>query len=456
MAAGKTSWMIPLVAIVSLFAIFTWQLGIFNINQGSTTATGYAKIKPQLAGTGMNTDGSLNAIFTNGVGAKIRVRNAAIQNLITGQTCYGTLSGSDIPAGENFRVTATGCGYANAGDVYNLRVSMEYDVNVAGTTTSHTETGTLRGPYEGSGYYEGGDAQAGVRYSPGDDLASRVAMPRGYGYGMYGQHKSFDFGSWWPVVAILCMAFILEVNGKVGALTEATNLRLLSIYGFIFLLCSSLIFLFGADHLFNVNERSDLVWRLRYGWMIEGAIYFAVAVVLIGMAEYGLRKADRDKSLLAAEVRPITTLLLLGLLFIYPYRAVSWSMTMTAQTRLTELGWLVEVVILALLAAIYTLIGKTNSMAVGGYEPSEVMYYGRAVASIFFLGAAIFFIWGVNTLVYSPELDLGGVAASAFLFVGGMAFYLAHVKKKAPEGRVLLHPVTKGSDAGGGGRAATT
>ena len=68
--------------------------------------------------------------------------------------CGATLSGGagNVAAGSNFLVhnnvlgcTETG---AEAGEVYDITISLQYDVAIGGVTTSHTETGTLRGPLE--------------------------------------------------------------------------------------------------------------------------------------------------------------------------------------------------------------------------------------------------------------------------------------------------------------------
>ena len=118
----------------------------------TVTATGFAKIKPQLAGTGLTSGGNFIGVFTNGVGTRITLSANTV--VISGDaSCTATADPLAIPAGSNFAVTNTagactiGAGVA-AGEVYDITVSMPYTVSIGGVTTAHTETGTFRGPLE--------------------------------------------------------------------------------------------------------------------------------------------------------------------------------------------------------------------------------------------------------------------------------------------------------------------
>ncbi|MFH1404082.1 MAG: hypothetical protein ABIH11_07430 [Candidatus Altiarchaeota archaeon] len=115
-----------------------------------STATGFAKIKPQLAGTWMNYDGGFISIFTNGVGTTIHVINASIKSSSVECVLSHTLDG--ILAGDNFQFVGKEC-IDDEEDPYNAIVSITYTVTIGGITTTHTETGTLRGPLEDT--YEG-------------------------------------------------------------------------------------------------------------------------------------------------------------------------------------------------------------------------------------------------------------------------------------------------------------
>lgn len=143
------------ILVVMIVGIVMWQLGIFNMGGTTLTSTGFAKIKPQLAATGISRTGQPKMVFTNGVGTQITVKSIRIVDINTGSSC-GITSNLILPktmaAGENMKLStgvATTCvKNGNPGDVYNARVTLNYDVSVGGVVTSHQESGTIRGPYE--------------------------------------------------------------------------------------------------------------------------------------------------------------------------------------------------------------------------------------------------------------------------------------------------------------------
>ena len=132
-----------------VFGIVMWQLGIFNMGGTTLTSTGFAKIKPQLAGTGVSESGVVAAVFTNGAGAAIEFTDgsADIGGVIADLGADGAV-GTTIAAGGNFEVTGSADFGGIAGDVYAADITLAYDINVGGITTSHVESGSLRGPYE--------------------------------------------------------------------------------------------------------------------------------------------------------------------------------------------------------------------------------------------------------------------------------------------------------------------
>ena len=140
------------ILVVMIVGIVMWQLGIFNMGGTTVTATGFAKIKPQLAGTGLTNTGNFIGVFTNGVGTRITLSAGNVD--ITGDaTCTAAADPLTIPAGTNFRIES-GAGACTvgtdvaAGEVYDITVSIPYTVVIGGVSTSHTETGTFRGPLE--------------------------------------------------------------------------------------------------------------------------------------------------------------------------------------------------------------------------------------------------------------------------------------------------------------------
>jgi len=140
------------ILVVMVVGIVMWQLGIFNLGGTSLTATGFAKIKPQLSGSGIRSNGQFWGVFTNGVGTTIALNGGNI-NCTTGcQGCTLVFTPATVAAGENFAVNTTGvqtCVTAgNPGDVYTALASLSYNVTIGTVTTTHIESGSLRGPME--------------------------------------------------------------------------------------------------------------------------------------------------------------------------------------------------------------------------------------------------------------------------------------------------------------------
>lgn len=139
------------ILVVMIVGIVMWQLGIFNMGSTSVTSTGFAKIKPQLAATGMNSGRVFTGVFTNGVGTNIVVSlGSTTLDPDAGDTCTARGATTAVSSGKNFQVIAGTCGSSTmeSGDVYTLTVSMPYTVGIGTITTTHTEAGTVRGPVE--------------------------------------------------------------------------------------------------------------------------------------------------------------------------------------------------------------------------------------------------------------------------------------------------------------------
>jgi len=143
------------ILVVMIVGIVMWQLGIFNLGGTTLTSTGFAKIKPQLSGTGMTSTGQPRAVFTNGVGTGITLATGKIKDLTYGSSCTlvpTMFVPQTISAGENFKISSgapTTCLKAGKpGDVYNAQVTLAYDVSIGTISTRHSESGTLRGPME--------------------------------------------------------------------------------------------------------------------------------------------------------------------------------------------------------------------------------------------------------------------------------------------------------------------
>jgi hypothetical protein len=145
------------ILVVMIVGIVMWQLGIFNIGTGSTTAVGFNKLKPQLAAASVKSNGALLFMFTNGAGAKINIITIGIDDTVHANTCVvasnaaALLPNKSPNSGDNFRVVYAGStciSPASAGDVYNANVRITYRISVGGIETTHTDSGSLRGPVE--------------------------------------------------------------------------------------------------------------------------------------------------------------------------------------------------------------------------------------------------------------------------------------------------------------------
>jgi hypothetical protein len=147
------------ILVVMIVGIVMWQLGIFNLNQGSTTTTGFSKIKPQLAGVNKRGE-TITVVFTNGAGTTIDLgtvsarKNGAVNDASSVPATLSFPAGGTttaLPAGTNFMAVARGTGGtsqrpAAVGNTFDVRIDITYSLNIGGITTTHRDSGTLRGP----------------------------------------------------------------------------------------------------------------------------------------------------------------------------------------------------------------------------------------------------------------------------------------------------------------------
>ena len=393
----KQSWIIPAIVILSFLALSVWQLGIFNLGGVTpTTATGFAKIKPMLALTSLKSDGRFDATFVNGVGASIYVNSVNLTESYYGKTCYvTTISPRNVSPGYEFKVTADECRKGNPGEVYTLNIEIQYDVIIGGIKSTKTERGTIRGPIDGYGYYSGSQ--------------------------YYKIHRSFDFGGWWIVVIVLSIFLIMESYTRINKSTDLTWIHIVGLYSFMFILCSTLIFIFGVHSFFNTHDGYDISLRIKYGWVIESVIYFIIGLILLIVTEYSIRKADKLKTAITSVGLPVITLLVLSVIFIYPYEIITTIDKLTPETKLLDLGWIVEILIFSIIAIAYTIIIKKTTEHKGIYEWPGILYYTDKFAFMYFIGSVIFFILWVDTLVYSISgFDFRHLLGSVFIGLGGL------------------------------------
>ena len=102
------------ILVVMIVGIVMWELGIFNMGSTSMTSSGFGKIKPQIAASGLNADDSFTGVFTNGVGTRITLVQSTA-TLDNADTCTLTAVPTTPSAGDNFKLSGTGC---DSGGIY--------------------------------------------------------------------------------------------------------------------------------------------------------------------------------------------------------------------------------------------------------------------------------------------------------------------------------------------------
>jgi len=183
------------ILVVMVVGIAMWRLGIFNMGAGPMTASGFAKIKPQIAASGFSRadpgaafGATATMVFTNGVGTNIRIggpgtsgwgfvvnRTDAGANFSSGRwncvdvsanlgnnlataaarcgvftTCVQIAGGGCGPvgAGENFMIAVNNLRGGGAASSYQADVSIEYMVTIGTATNAHMDSGSIHGTLE--------------------------------------------------------------------------------------------------------------------------------------------------------------------------------------------------------------------------------------------------------------------------------------------------------------------
>ena len=129
------------------FGVVFWQLGVFNAGQGNMVVTGFVKMQP-LTPSVAYSGSKFTASFTNALGASVRITDLRLKESISGTDCsVEPLEGQTIRPGGTFTLKAD-CGQKNAGDAYDLAITISYSDTMGGITTTHTETGHIKGQAE--------------------------------------------------------------------------------------------------------------------------------------------------------------------------------------------------------------------------------------------------------------------------------------------------------------------
>jgi hypothetical protein len=177
------------ILVVLSVGVLLWQLGIFDSTPATVTSTGFAKLKPQTAGTGLVSNDGLcifRGIFLNAAGGKILIKGVRVYDAISGADdpicCSHDGAGTNckdstvniagkaladfkstdktklprIATGDNFILelgNPTGAQFcdipsAKKGKPYNIKVEIDYDIISGRESVPHTDVGSIRGPFE--------------------------------------------------------------------------------------------------------------------------------------------------------------------------------------------------------------------------------------------------------------------------------------------------------------------
>ncbi|MFC2154461.1 hypothetical protein ACFLRC_03140 [Candidatus Altiarchaeota archaeon] len=141
------------ILVVMIVGIVMWQLGIFNMGSTAVTASGFSRLKPQLAAVALTQTGSSTLVFTNGAGTTISAGTCKVMTDLSATGSAFDLSAepqTNIGAGDNlvYKIELPGASTAGQGDPVGVDVDIDYSLTVGGITTEHTEHGTIRGPLE--------------------------------------------------------------------------------------------------------------------------------------------------------------------------------------------------------------------------------------------------------------------------------------------------------------------
>jgi len=134
------------ILVVMVVGVALWQLGVFGQHSGVSTATGFSKIKvlePSIKYD--STTDELTFEIVNGESMHIR-----IEGNTTGGDCSSTMAIEDVglDGGQTTTVTLTGCTDLDAGESFDVPISIYYRIKIASDIIYHNDTGRIIGAAE--------------------------------------------------------------------------------------------------------------------------------------------------------------------------------------------------------------------------------------------------------------------------------------------------------------------
>jgi len=136
------------ILVVMVVGVALWQLGAFGQHSGVNRATGFAKIKvlePSIKYDSTGAGDTLTFDIVNGESMHIR-----IEGNTTGGDCNSTMSISDVglDGGQTTTATLTGCTDLDAGESFDVPISIRYRIKIASDIIYHNDTGHIIGAAE--------------------------------------------------------------------------------------------------------------------------------------------------------------------------------------------------------------------------------------------------------------------------------------------------------------------
>lgn len=141
------------IIVLLIVGVAFWRIGVFSPDTGMSFA-GFAVIRPQIGGVGLNANGSFYGVFSNGAGSTIIIMNIIINSTRGNAVSGGKVNDKSLPqkvfAGENFKVSDIIVNTENAkkSDRYAVTAVFYYTSQLGETESNRTASGVIFGAYE--------------------------------------------------------------------------------------------------------------------------------------------------------------------------------------------------------------------------------------------------------------------------------------------------------------------
>lgn len=136
------------ILVVMVVGVVLWQLGAFSQQSGISRSTGFSKIKvlePSIKYDSTNPD-QLTFDIINGEIIHVRIEG----NTSGGDCASATMTITDLglDGGQTTTVTLAGCEDLDAGESFDVPISIYYRIKIAGDFIYRNDTGRIIGAAE--------------------------------------------------------------------------------------------------------------------------------------------------------------------------------------------------------------------------------------------------------------------------------------------------------------------